>query len=100
MEEFKMPNDVVNKKVLADEVAEKAGLTKKAAGEVVELVFESIRLNVKEGHKVDIAGFGKFEQRARKSREGFNPKTKEKIKIKASKSVAFKASKAFKELVK
>ena len=47
----------------------------------------------------DLAGFGKFEITERKAREGFNPLTKEKIQIEASKSVKFKVAKALKEAV-
>ena len=51
-------------------------------------------------HKVSLIGFGTFEARERAAREGKNPKTGEKIKIAACKVPAFKAGKAFKDLVK
>jgi DNA-binding protein HU-beta len=48
---------------------------------------------------VKIAGFGIFQIKDRKAREGRNPATGEKIQIKASKKVAFRASKELKESV-
>jgi DNA-binding protein HU-beta len=92
--------NVVNKKALADAVAESCGCSKKSALETVDLVLDTIVAQVKAGNKVDLAGFGKFEVKARNARTGINPKTKEKIQVPASKVPAFKAAKAFKESVK
>ena len=54
---------------------------------------------VAEGEKVQVVGFGTFEQRQRNARMGIDPRTKEKIEIAASKVPAFKAGNAFKEAV-
>lgn len=93
-------SDVLNKKALAEIVAEKCDLSKKAAGDVLDLVFDTVAKTLKDGGRVDIAGFGKFEVKERAAREGVNPATGEKIKIAASKSPKFKASKALKDLFK
>lgn len=92
--------NVVNKKALADAVAESCGCSKKSALETVDLVLDTIVAQVKAGNKVDLAGFGKFEVKTRNARTGINPKTKEKIQVPESKVPAFKAAKAFKESVK
>ena len=55
---------------------------------------------VSEGEKVTLIGFGSFEPRDRKARDGRNPKTGEVIKIPATTVPAFSAGKAFKERVK
>ena len=93
-------SEVLNKKVLAEVVAEKHNLTKKEANEIVELVFDTVKAELKKGGKVDVAGFGKFEVKARNARTGINPATKQKIMVPATKVPAFKASKALKDLVK
>lgn len=93
-------SDVMNKKVLAEVVAEKHNLTKKEAGEIVELVFDTVKAELQKGGKVDVAGFGKFEVKHRNARVGINPATKAKIEVPASKVPGFKASKTLKELVK
>lgn len=92
--------DTVNKKVIAETVAEKHNLTKKEAAEIVDLVFNTVRDSLKDGAKVDIAGFGKFEVKTRASRTGINPQTKETIEIPASKVPGFKASKNLKDYVR
>lgn len=93
-------NVVVTKKALADEVANAQGMTKKAAQATVDCVFELIGNALKNGNDVDLSGFGKFTVRERAARSGINPRTKEKIKISASKAPSFKASKTLKDLVK
>lgn len=90
----------ITKKDLAELVATKVDCTKKDANEVVNAIFDEIAKTVKKGGVVDLSGFGKFTVKARKARTGINPSTGEKIKIKASKAPAFKAAKAFKEIVK
>jgi len=91
---------VMNKKTLAEAVAVQTGMTKKAATETVELVFDMMAETLKNGGKVDISGFGKFEVKTRAERIGINPATKEKITVPASKAPGFKASKSLKDAVK
>jgi len=90
----------VNKSELVDLVAEKAEMTKKDSAKAVEAVLDSITEGLVRGDKVQLVGFGTFEVRSRKEREGRNPATGEKIKIKALKVPAFKPGKALKEKVK
>ena len=54
---------------------------------------------LKKGEKVQLVGFGTFEARARKEREGKNPQNGEKVVIPAATIPAFKAGKAFKDAV-
>ena len=56
--------------------------------------------SLKDGAKVDIAGFGKFEVKTRAARTGINPQTKETIEIPSSKVPGFKASKSLKDYVR
>ena len=92
--------DALNKKSIAETVAEKHSLTKKEAAEIVDLVFNTIADGLKDGAKVDISGFGKFEVKTRAARTGINPQTKETIEISASKVPGFKASKSLKDRVR
>ena len=89
----------MNKTELVAAVAEEAGLKKTEAEKAVEAVKNSIVKALKKGEKVQLVGFGTFEVRAREARTGINPQTKQKIKIKASKTPAFKAGKAFKDAI-
>lgn len=89
----------MNKTELIAAVAEKTGLTKKDAERVVSATFETVVATLKKGEKVQISGFGNFEVKAREARIGRNPRTKEEIKIPATKLPAFKASKTLKDLI-
>jgi len=81
-------------------VAEKAGLTKKDSEKALSAVFESIEETLAKGESVQLVGFGTFEARERKEREGRNPSTGEKIKIEAQKVPAFKPGRALKDQVR
>ena len=90
----------MNKTELVARVAEKTGLTKKNSQECLEAVLESIQEALVAGDKVQLVGFGTFEVRDRKARQGRNPQQPEKvIKIPASKAPVFKAGKGLKEMV-
>ncbi|GAC1461815.1 MAG: HU family DNA-binding protein [Chamaesiphon sp.] len=89
----------MNKGELVDKVAEKASVTKKQADAVLTAALESIMEAVSDGQKVTLVGFGSFESRERKAREGRNPKTGHKMEIPATKVPAFSAGKLFKDKV-
>ncbi|MEG4270210.1 HU family DNA-binding protein, partial [Microcoleus sp. Pol12A4] len=74
----------MNKGELIDAVAEKASVTKKQADAVLSAALEAIMETVSGGGKVTLVGFGSFEARERKEREGRNPKTGEKMDIPAT----------------
>ncbi|MCI5723027.1 MAG: HU family DNA-binding protein [Erysipelotrichaceae bacterium] len=93
-------SDTVNKKSLAELVAESHNLTKKEAAEIVDLVFDTVSNTLKDGGHVEISGFGKFEVKTRAARTGINPQTKETLTIPETKVPAFKAAKNLKDLVK
>ena len=89
----------MNKTELVASVAEKAGMTKKDAEKALNAVVESVKEAVAKKEKVQIIGFGTFEAKVRSTREGLNPKTREKITIPEATAPVFKAGKDFKELV-
>ena len=65
-------------------------LSKRALEEVVDEVFDHIAKGVKKDKRFSYPGFGTFSLRKRAPRVGRNPKTKETIQIKASKTIAFR----------
>ena len=89
----------MNREELITEIAKKAKVSKKAAGDVLTATIDAIQTAVKKGNKVTLVGFGTFERRARAARTGRNPQTGATIKIAAKKVPAFSAGKKFKELV-
>ena len=88
----------MNKAELVESVQKSLGKdTSKAQAErSVAAVIDGIKGGLKKGKPVQLVGFGTFKIAHRKARLGINPKTGEKIKIKASKSVKFAAGKDLK----
>ena len=89
----------MNKAELINAAADKAGLSKKDTEAAVDAAIKAITEALAAGDKVQLVGFGSFEIRARAARIGRNPKTKEEIKIPASKVPAFKPGKALKDAI-
>jgi DNA-binding protein HU-beta len=89
----------MNKGELVDAIATKADVTKKDADAVLSAIIETIVDTVATGEKVTLVGFGAFEKRDRKEREGRNPKTGETMTIAATSVAAFSAGKLFKDKV-
>ncbi|MBQ1704534.1 MAG: HU family DNA-binding protein [Clostridia bacterium] len=89
----------MNKTELVAAIAEKAGLTKKDAEKALTAATEAVAEALVNGDKVQVIGFGTFEVKKREARVGRNPRTKQEIKIPASKTPVFKAGKALKDKV-
>lgn len=92
----------MNKAELVQAVQKTLGKdTSKAQAErAVEAVVEGIKGGLRKGQPVQLVGFGTFKVTSRKARTGINPKTGEKIKIKASKNVKFSAGKDLRSKLK
>jgi DNA-binding protein HU-beta len=94
----RMPTVVTKSDLIV--VAAKAGnVTKTAAGDAVNAVFEAIVTNVAKGKRVTVVGFGTFLPRKRKARSGRSPSTGKEIRIDAKTIPAFAAGQGFKEAV-
>ncbi|AFS79373.1 DNA-binding protein HU [Gottschalkia acidurici 9a] len=90
----------MNKAELVASIAEKSDLTKKDAESALNAFMKTIEEALSSGDKVQLVGFGTFEVRERKAREGRNPRNPEEIiKIPASLAPVFKAGKTLKEAV-
>ena len=93
----------MNKSELTQKLAERTDLSKSEAQRAVDAIFAAnngiIAEALRTGDKVQITGFGSFETRKREARTGRNPRTGKEIKIKASKSAAFRAGKGLKDAV-
>ncbi len=87
----------MSKQEIIDIVAEKAEISKAAAGRAVDAVFEGITKGLKKEGKVTFVGFGTFSAKKRAAREGINPLTKEPLKIPAKTVASFKAGSKLKD---
>ena len=92
----------MNKAELVTNVQKALGkeTSKASAEKSVAAVIDSIAAALKKGQNVQLIGFGTFKVVSRKARTGVNPKTGDKIKIKASKAVKFGAGKELKSKLK
>jgi len=82
---------------LVSALADKTGITKAKAKEVLDAHTELLISELKENGSVQLAGIGKLKLGQRAERQGRNPSTGEAITIKASKTVKFSGGKRFKD---
>lgn len=87
----------MNKQELIEQIANEAGITKAAAGKVVDAFTSSVTAALKKGDSVTLIGFGTFAVSERAARTGRNPQTGKELKIAARKAPAFRAGKALKD---
>lgn len=92
-------SEKINKDIIAIEIAEKYDLSKAKSRRIVDYVFDRIAEVIVNKGEAFIYGFGKFETRKRKAREGFNPSTQEKMKIESATVPVFKPSKLLRDSV-
>lgn len=85
---------------LVSSLAEKTGITKAQAKQVLEAHAEMLIDELKQNGSVQLAGIGKLKLGQRAERQGRNPATGEPITIKASKTVKFSGGKRFKDSFK
>ncbi len=81
----------MNKAELIASVADSAEITKADAAKAIQGFIDAITDTLSDGDKVILVGFGTFSVVKRAAREGRNPQTGKKMKIKAKKVVKFKA---------
>jgi DNA-binding protein HU-beta len=84
---------LMTKAELVDQVVKTSkavSLSKKAAGEVLDVIFDEVGKAIKKDGRFSYPGFGTFSVKKRAARKGRNPRTGAEIKIKASRTVGFK----------
>lgn len=89
----------ITKASLAQEVYLKHDLSKAQATEAVETFLEIIKGRLGSGEDVLISGFGKFNIKQKKARQGRNPQTGEKLTLTARKVVTFTPSGILRERI-
>ena len=82
---------------LVESVHATLGFSKKEAGDIVELLFETIKDTLGKGERVKVSGFGNFDVRSKRPRLGRNPQTGDAMQITARKVPKFKPSQVLKD---
>ena len=89
----------MNKAGIIDAVAKSLDCSKSQADIYVNTILETVKEGVRDTGKVQLMGFGTFEARQTKAREGRNPRTGEPMMIAASTRCAFNVGKQFNEML-
>ena len=89
----------MNKSQLIAAVSSDSGLSKVDSARAIESLLDTVTRSLKKGDEVSITGFGKFSVVKRAARQGVNPRTGERVKIKASKAPKFSAGATLKQAV-
>ena len=71
-------------------LVEQLGFHRSAGKELLEQVFEEIRIALERNETVKLSGFGSFELRDKRERPGRNPKTGEEVPVSARRVVTFR----------
>lgn len=89
----------MTKQEFVDQIADRAGLSKKDAAGAVDAFLDTVEDALKRGSEISFSGFGKFSVSDRAAREGRNPATGERIQIAASRVPRFTAGAGLKKAV-
>jgi DNA-binding protein HU-beta len=95
----KAKQNTVSLKHLAAALAESHEMPKKNAEAILNDLITMLTKHLKKGDRIRLVGLGVLVVRKRAARMGRNPATGEPVQIKASKKVAFRASKELKESI-
>jgi DNA-binding protein HU-beta len=89
----------MSKAFIADVIQNSAEITGVAANRAAADLIEAIVKELKKNGGFTLPSFGTFTVKKTKARKGLNPRTGEPIKVKAGKTVRFKASPSLKAIV-
>ena len=89
----------VTKKELVHRIADRSGVTKVVAKEVIQSFLNAIIDELAEGNRLEFREFGVFESRERAARLAQNPRTLEKVPVPAKRIVKFKVGRLMRKKV-
>ena len=90
----------VNKSMFVASIAAKTDMSKADTERFVEAFLDEVTSQLQARNEVAFTGFGTFSTSDRAARMGVNPKTGEKIQIKATTVPKFKSGKGLKDAIK
>jgi integration host factor subunit beta len=93
------PGRTITKKELVARIAEKTGVTKVVAKDIIQRFLDEIIRELGRGNRLEFREFGVFEIKGRAARKAQNPRTLEKVEVPAKRVVKFKVGRLMKERV-
>ena len=84
---------------IVESIIAQIGVPRPEARQIVDELFEEVRVCLSAGEIVKLSGFGNFELRDKKQRPGRNPKTGEAVEVPAKSIPYFRAGKELRERV-
>lgn len=94
-----MDNSNLTRKDLAKSINEKLGFSKQSAGELVDIVFDTMKEGLLRQESIKLVQFGTFNIRKKNARVGRNPRTGDTMEICRRSMVSFKPSKGLRERI-
>ncbi len=82
----------MTKSDIVDVLCSKLEYPRKETQEILEAMFEMIKVELEKGESIKLPGFGNFVVRSKRARVGRNPKTGEEMEITARQVLTFKPS--------
>jgi integration host factor subunit beta len=89
----------ITKKELVARIAERTGVTKVVAKDIIQRFLDEIIRELGRGNRLEFREFGVFEIKGRAARKAQNPRTLEKVEVPAKRVVKFKVGRLMKERV-
>ncbi len=89
----------MNKSDLTEQIVVRAGLARRQAEAVVNLMFDEMTAALVRSERIEIRGFGSFVAKKYRARTGRNPRTGESIPVPAKRLPFFKCGKELRERV-
>lgn len=89
----------ITKKELVNRIADKTGVTKVVAKDIIQSFLDAIIQELADGNRLEFREFGVFETRERKARLAQNPRTLEKVPVPSKRIVKFKVGRLMRQKV-
>jgi integration host factor subunit beta len=89
----------ITKKELVNRIADKSGVTKVIAKDIIQSFLDAIIDELASGNRLEFREFGVFETKERAARRAQNPRTLEKVDVPAKRIVKFKVGRLMRKKV-
>jgi DNA-binding protein HU-beta len=90
---------MMKKPEVVKRVSEVAGITQGDANRAIKSLVKVIQEAMKAGEVISLSGLGSFRTKARKARQGRNPKTGEIIPVPPGRKISFKPTTTLRKLI-